>query len=143
MAAEDYELRWVGQAAVVALPTEIDVTNAEETGQALESAASLDAPVLIIDMTQTTFCDSAGVAAILAAHNQTTAAGTQLRLVAPGVMRILTLTGIDQLVPLYPTLEAALAGTAAARARPPDPGDEPEPAAASSDPQAEPPPADV
>jgi anti-sigma B factor antagonist len=108
MAAEDYKLWWVGQAAVVTLPAEIDVTNAEQTRQALASAASHDAAVLIIDMSQTIFCDSAGVAAIIAAHTQATAAGTQLRLTAPGVLRILTLVGVDQLVPIYPTLEAAL-----------------------------------
>lgn len=99
MTGENYQLRWVGQRAVVTLPAEIDVTNAEKTRQALESAASRDAPVLVIDMAQTTFCDSAGVAAIIAAHKQATAAGIQLRLVAPGVMRILTLVGVDQLLP--------------------------------------------
>ncbi len=109
----DYTIRRAGQNAVITLPAEIDATNAEQIRQALESAASHDAAVLIIDMSQTTFCDSAGVNAIIAAHHQATAAGTQLRLVAPPLMRILTLVGVDQLVPIYPTLEAALAGTAA------------------------------
>jgi hypothetical protein len=44
----------------------------------------------------------------IVAHKQATAAATQLRLVAPGVLRILTLAGVDQLVPIYPTVEAAL-----------------------------------
>jgi anti-sigma B factor antagonist len=142
MTEENYQLRWVGQRAVVTLPAEIDVTNAEQARQALESAATHAAAILIIDMAQTTFCDSAGVAAILAAHKQATAAGTQLRLAAPGVMRILTLTGIDQLIPIYPTLEAALAETATGQARPPDPGHEPEPATANG-PQTGWPPAEV
>ena len=63
------------------------------------------------------FCDSAGVHAIIAAYKQATVTDTQLRLVAPAVMRILTLVGVGQLVPLYPTLDAALAGTLSAQAK--------------------------
>jgi anti-sigma B factor antagonist len=114
MAAEGYKLRWVGQQAVVDMPAEIDVTNAEEVRQALLSAASHDAAVLVIDMSGTTFCDSAGVQAIVATRKQAATTGTQLRLAATGVLRILTLVGIDQLIPIYPTLEEALAGTPAA-----------------------------
>jgi anti-sigma B factor antagonist len=116
MPAHDYGARWAGQHAVVAVPAEIDVANAGEVRHGLLAAASLGAAVLVIDMSETTFCDSAGVQGIIAAHQQAAAAGTQLRLVAPAVQRILTLIGIDQLVPLYPTLEAALAGTSPAQA---------------------------
>jgi anti-anti-sigma factor len=122
MSAEDCEVRWIGRQAAVAMPAEIDVANAHEIQRALASAASLGAPVLIVDMSGTTFCDSAGVQAIIAAHKQAAAADTQLRLVAPAVMRILTLVGVGQLVPLYPTLEAALAGAPAAEPSPPGPG---------------------
>ena len=103
------------------MPAEIDVTNAEEVRQALLSAASHDAAVLVIDMSGTTFCDSAGVQAIIATRKQAAASGTQLRLAATGVLRILTLVGIDQLIPVYPTLEEALAGTPAAQASTRDP----------------------
>ena len=116
MAAEGDKLRWVGQHAVFGMPAEIDVTNAEEVRQALLSAASHDAAVLVIDMSGTTFCDSAGVQAIIATRKQAAASGTQLRLAATGVLRLLTLVGIDQLIPIYPTLEEALAGTLAAQA---------------------------
>ena len=122
MSAGDYEVRWIGRQATVAMPAEIDVANAEEVHRALVSAANLGAPVLIVDMSGTTFCDSAGVQAIFAAHKQAAAADTQLRLVAPEVMRILTLVGVGQLVPLYPTLEAALAGAPASEPSPPEPG---------------------
>jgi hypothetical protein len=57
MSTEDYEVRWVGQHAVIRMPAET---------------------------------------------------GTQLRLVATAVLRIITIVGIDQLIPIYPTLEAAL-----------------------------------
>jgi anti-sigma B factor antagonist len=122
MTAEGSGLRWMGEQAVVTVPAEIDATNASEVRQALLAAAGQDAAVLIIDMSGTTFCDSAGVQAIITTSNQAAAAHIQLRLVATAVLRILTLVGVDQLVPIYPTLEAALAGTptAAASARDPD-----------------------
>jgi anti-anti-sigma regulatory factor len=40
------------------MPAEIDVTNAAEIRQALLAAASHHAPVLIIDMSETTFFTS-------------------------------------------------------------------------------------
>jgi anti-sigma B factor antagonist len=109
MAMEDSKLQRIGQHGVVTVPTEVDVTNADEIRQALLSAADHGLAVLIIDMSGTTFCDSAGVHAIIAAYRQATAAGTELRIVATAVLRILTLVGVDQLVPIYPTLDAALA----------------------------------
>jgi anti-sigma B factor antagonist len=114
MAAEDGKVEWVGPHAVVVMPAEIDAVNAERIRQGLLSAVSLIAAVVIIDMSGTTFCDSAGVQAIITAYRQTAANGTELRLVATDVLRILTIVGIGELVPIYPTLEAALAGTSPA-----------------------------
>jgi anti-anti-sigma factor len=109
MAVERCKLRSIGQHGVVSLPTEIDVTNADEIREVLLSAAGHEVAVLIIDMSGTTFCDSAGVHAIIAAYRQAAAAGTELRLVATSVLRILELVGVDQLILIYPTLQAALA----------------------------------
>ena len=118
MPAEDVKVECVGPHAVVAMPTEIDAVNADRISQGLLSAVSLGAAVVVIDMSGTTFCDSAGVQAIVAAYRQATANGTELRLVATEVLRILTVVGVGQLVPIYPTLEAALAGTSPAPGQP-------------------------
>ena len=56
-------------------------------------------------MSGTTFCNSAGVHAIITAHRQITKTHTQFRLVATAVLRIFKLVGADQLTPTYPTLE--------------------------------------
>ena len=69
------------------------------------AAASHGAAVLIKDMSGTTFCNSAGVHAIITAHRQITKTHTQFRLVATAVLRIFKLVGADQLTPTYPTLE--------------------------------------
>ena len=115
MIAGDDEIRFEGGRAVVRMPAEIDVTNAHEVARRLRAAAKRGPSVLIIDMSATTFCDSAGVQAIIDAYNQAevrnrnAATPAQLRLVATAVLRIITLVGIDQLIPVYSTVEEALA----------------------------------
>jgi anti-sigma B factor antagonist len=103
----DYKIRREGPQAVITMPAEIDAANADQVRQALLSAASPDVAVLIVDMSETTFCDSAGVRAIIAAYRQAAAAGTRLRLVTTSVLRIFQVIGADQLIPIYPTLEEA------------------------------------
>jgi anti-sigma B factor antagonist len=115
MTEASYRARRVGDQAVVTMAGEIDLTNAGDMRQALLAAVSDGPAALIIDMSGTTFCDSAGVQAIVDAYHQATANRTQIRLVATVILRILTLTGVDQLIPTYPSLEAALAGIPAAQ----------------------------
>lgn len=122
MIGGDDQFRWAdGQRALVRMPAEIDVTNADEIREVLRAAASRSSSVLVIDMSATTFCDSAGVQAIvdaykeLDARNRRAATHTQLRLVASAVRRIITLVGVDQLIPVYATVEAALADPASER----------------------------
>jgi anti-sigma B factor antagonist len=111
-ARHDYSVRWVNARAVIAMPAEIDAANAGEVRVALLSAARPDVPVLVIDMTGTTFCDSAGVHAVITAYRQAAQTGTELRLAVTTVRRIFTVIGADQLMPIYPALEAALVATA-------------------------------
>ena len=101
------------QPAVIALPGEIDLTNASEVHGALTRAREGGTAVVVADATGTTFCDCAGVRALIRAHRQATAAGTGLRVASatsPAVRRILELTGACQILDTYPTLAAALAG---------------------------------
>ena len=111
MAAENpnYQTRRAGPQAIITMPAEIDAANADQARQALLAAATPGVTVLIIDMSGTTFCDSAGLHAIIAAYRQAAAAGIQLRLVTTSVLRIFQVTGADQLIPIYPTLDAAQA----------------------------------
>ena len=120
MPSENSKLRRAGPHAVITMPAEIDMTNVGQIREALLAAASGQTS-LIIDMNATTFCDSAGVRAIITASQQAAMAGTQVRLVATAVLRIFTITGADQLIPTYPTLEAALAEAPAAQGSTRDP----------------------
>jgi anti-anti-sigma factor len=100
------------QPIVVTLPSEIDLTNASQVHDALTRVRESGTAV-VADATETTFCDCAGVRALVRAHHQATAAGTNLRVASatsPTVRRILELTGADHVLDTYPTLTAALDG---------------------------------
>ncbi|HEX3921331.1 MAG TPA: STAS domain-containing protein [Streptosporangiaceae bacterium] len=120
---EEYLLQRLGPHAVITMPAEIDLTNADQVCQALLAAVSPGVAVLVIDMSRTTFCDSAGVHAVISAYRHAATTGTQLRLVATTVLRIFTIIGADEVIPLYPTLDEALADAAPAPAASGDPGD--------------------
>ncbi len=97
---------------VVELPAEIDVTNSDQVYQQLISALAPNINTVVADMTATIFCDSSGVHAIMHAFETAGARDVRLRLaISPGtsVNRVLQLIGVGRLVPVYPSLEEALA----------------------------------
>jgi anti-sigma B factor antagonist len=98
-------------AVVIVLPTEIDMANADRVGQQLGSAFTPGVRTVIADMTAATFCDSSGISMLVRAHKQAAASKTRLRLVVPStaVLRALTLVGMDDLLPICPSLSQALA----------------------------------
>jgi anti-sigma B factor antagonist len=100
------------QPTVITLPTELDITNSAGVGEQLAAAFQDGASTVIADMSVTTFCDSSGVRALLLVYRKAAADGAELRLAAlrDPVLRIFELTGADVLLPIYPDLEAALAG---------------------------------
>ena len=115
MSQERFPATWSGQTAVVTATGEIDLTNAEYLRDALLSALNAGATALVADLTTVTFLDSAGVTALVRASRRASASEAELRLAvaAPPVLRVLSLVGIDQLVRVYPSVEAALASRSA------------------------------
>ncbi len=95
---------------IVGLPAEIDAANAAGAGLRLCAAFAPGVTVVIADLTQTVFCDSSGVSQLVLAYHCAAAHGAQLRLVVPhpNVLGVLKLTGLDGLLPVYPSLDAAL-----------------------------------
>jgi anti-sigma B factor antagonist len=106
-----FPVQWAGRQAVVTLPEHIDVTNVAQLREQLLSLINRGAAVLIADMTATESCDHAAMDAIARAYQRAAVSGTQLRLVvtAPVVRRVLGIEGLDRLVSIYPTVEAATA----------------------------------
>jgi anti-sigma B factor antagonist len=100
---------------VVIAPEEIDITNASQLRAALLRAATCPGPFLVVDMTRTRFCDSAGLHTLIAAHKRSQAEGRQIKLVVTGAQlhRIIALTALDRLIPVCTTLDQALTPPAA------------------------------
>ncbi len=108
---------------VVAAPAEIDITNATELRTALLEASADGPGTLVVDMTRTAFCDSAGLHALVDAHRRALAQGGAVLLAVTGepVLRILALTGMDSVIPNFTSLEEALAQSAGAARTPEHP----------------------
>jgi anti-sigma B factor antagonist len=117
-----FPVELAGGVPVVAAPEEIDITNAAGLRAALLQAAGPGNQTLVVDMSRTQFCDSAGLNVLVRAHQRAQAGGGELQLVIRGaaVLRIFAVTGIDGLIPTFASLRQALAHTAAV-ADPPGP----------------------
>ena len=112
MSQERYPVLWIGQVAVVTLPEEIDVTIADSVREELLAILDRGATLLIADLSKTEFCDSAGVSALVQAYRRASTSGSPMRLVigTPSVQRVLSITGVDRLVDIFPSVAASLAG---------------------------------
>jgi anti-anti-sigma factor len=115
MPDDKFPVEMVQGVPVVAAPEEIDITNAEALRSALLSAAANGHRALVVDMTQTKFCDSSALHTLLAAHKRAEAAGHEVLLVIPStaVLRVFTLTAMDRVIPNFTSLAEALAQTPA------------------------------
>ena len=111
----------VSDVPVVTAPEEIDVTNAARLRSVLLETSASGNATLVVDMSQTRFCDSAGLNVLVRAHQRAEAQGGEVRLVisTADVRRIFTVTGIDRVIPSFPSLEQALAPTVPSVIRPP------------------------
>jgi anti-sigma B factor antagonist len=106
-----FPVTWSGRTATVVVPGELDLTIADGLREALLGALNAGALGLVVDMTPTTFCDSAGISAITRAARRAAANDAIIRLAvaASPVLRVLNLVGIDRLIDVYPDVSAALA----------------------------------
>ena len=128
---DNFPVDWARPVAVVTMPDEIDIANAEDVRDTLLAVLNQGITTLIVDMTQTTFCACAGAAAFARAQQRARASGAEVRLVArtPIVRRLLAITSADHLMPVFDSLSAARAApvragparTEAAPAPPPPP----------------------
>jgi anti-sigma B factor antagonist len=102
--------------AIVVLPAEIDIANASRVSADLLAAIGAGDSVIIADLSGCSFCDCAGVEALLDAAARAVLAGAQLRPVAKAraVLRVFELTGLTSSLRVYPTRSAALEDVAGA-----------------------------
>ena len=72
---------------VMAMPDEIDVSNAGYVGEQLRSAITPGANAVVADLTATTFCDSFAVLHLMLAHDKAVANNIKLLPGGPGRRR--------------------------------------------------------
>jgi anti-sigma B factor antagonist len=110
-------VQWAGQQAV-ALPEHRDASSAGRIREELPLVINGGATALVADITATASYDHTGADAVVRAFQRAVISGTELRLVvtAEHVSRMLSLSGLDQLVPICPSLEAATAASTPAAA---------------------------
>jgi anti-anti-sigma factor len=122
---------WAGRRAVVAFPEHVDASNAGQIREQLLAVFDRGAAVVIADMSATVSCGEAGVDAVNLAYQRAAMRRAELRLVATAsaVRRLLAAQGLDRLVPVYPSVEAAVA---AGEPDGPDPSGDSAPAPAAA-----------
>jgi anti-anti-sigma factor len=104
-------VRHEGDACVVALSGEHDLASVEDLTDALAQAAS--SPGMIVDLSSTAFIDSAVLGALITSHREAASDGRRWALVigngsGAAVRRILELTGLDGVMPVYSDVGDAL-----------------------------------
>lgn len=97
---------------LVELAGEADVVGSEELQGVLEAQARTRPGLLVIEMSGLQFLDSSALQAILHAHKVLAKAGGLLALVSPHdtVARVLEITEVDQVVPIYASVADAVTG---------------------------------
>jgi PAS domain S-box-containing protein len=111
MADEIGAVGWAGPVAVVPSPEHLNASGAAGMGDQIRAALRDGAAVLVADMSATSWCDRAGLDALIRAYQLAAVSQAELRLVVTGaaVGRLVSDAGLDRLVPVFGSVEAAMA----------------------------------
>jgi anti-sigma B factor antagonist len=105
------EDEWHDEIPVARLHGEVDASNVKELGDRLRGLLSNRSMALVIDLSATTYLDSAGINMLFALAEELRGRQQRLALVIgerSPIARMITLTGLDQTVPVRTTLAEAL-----------------------------------
>lgn len=97
--------------SVAQVSGEIDIVNASDVSGQLFGVVSNDAPGLVVDLSGVTYMDSRGVHLLFELANRLRMRDQQLHLIVPEqalIRRVLVLTHVQSVVPLYETVESAI-----------------------------------
>jgi anti-anti-sigma factor len=90
-------------APVVRVSGEIDLSNAAQVRDAIGAAVADEAAVVLVDLSETTYLDSAGISMIFRLAERLRYSRQELRLVVPQdapIRAVLRLTKLDQVIPV-------------------------------------------
>jgi len=107
--ALNLSVRREGNAHVVTLRGATRLDEPEELAAQLSQLIQDSSPHLILELSDLVFLTSAGIGAIVSAHNRARTFNGRVSVVnpKPEVAGLLRLTRVDQLASVFPTLEAA------------------------------------
>ncbi|QBI56689.1 STAS domain-containing protein [Streptomonospora litoralis] len=103
-------VRFTDRHTIAAMPVEIDIHNRDDLVYSMLGLLASGHGELVVDMTETTFCDSSGVHALLRAHRRAQARGRKICVVAPhpNVRRVLDICGVGRVMPIHGDLTEAV-----------------------------------
>jgi anti-anti-sigma factor len=102
---------WHGDVPVAAVAGEVDASNVAEVGGAIRGLVTNQSSLLVVDLSPTTYLDSAGINLMFALGDELRGRQLSLRLVIkPGssIARMLAITGLDKTYPTFASVEDAL-----------------------------------
>jgi anti-anti-sigma factor len=100
-----------GDVPIVVIEGEIDASNAGEIGTRLRAALSNQDTALVVDLTPTTYIDSAGINMVFKLGVELRQRQQELHLVitpASPIARMVAIVGLDAAVPTHAARDAAL-----------------------------------
>ena len=106
------EVRELEDATVLAVSGELDLVSSPELEEALARVDGSEPALVILDLREVEFMDSAGLSVLVKAHQRAQSAGRRFGLVngTPQVRRLLSLTGMDERMTVVQTPEDLLGG---------------------------------
>lgn len=101
-----------GEAVVLRVSGELDIVTAPTLATYLDIALTSAPSVVIVDLIGVDFISSAAFTLLVETHRLTERTTTSLRVAAdgPATSRPLQVSGIDQIIDLYPSVTAAMRG---------------------------------
>lgn len=105
------EDEWHDEIPVARVQGEVDASNVKEIGDRLRSLLSNRSLAMIVDLSATTYLDSAGINLLFALGEEMRSRQQRLALVVgttSPIARMITLTGLDRAMPVHATLPDAL-----------------------------------
>src|SRR6478735_12487827 len=105
------EDEWHDEVPVARVEGEVDASNVKEIGDRLRSLLSNRSMAMVVDLSATTYLDSAGINLLFALADEMRSRQQRLTLVVADpspIARMVALTGLDRAMPVHRTLPDAL-----------------------------------
>ena len=95
---------------VLEVEGDLDLVSAPDLRARLGGLSQGAPAYLVLDLSALQFVDSTGLGVLVGTHRRVRAAGGEVRIagVSPRILRVLSVTGLDQVFSLFPTVAEAL-----------------------------------